>query len=421
MILLRRSTMLAKTKEKDVIDQLLDQIDFHGMTAEELAGENGLLKKLTSRFYSKALDAEMDEHLGYKKNDNAGDNSGNSRNGYTSKTVITDDNDTIEVQVPRDRNSTFEPVIIPKHEKRTPLFNDQIISMYSFGMSTRDIQRHLQQVYGVEVSPETISNITESVMADVREWQNRPLEKSYPILFLDALRVNSRQDGKNINKALYVALAINWEGRKEVLGLWLADTEGAKFWMSVLTDIKNRGVEDILIACMDGLTGFPDAVKAVFPDTHIQHCIVHMIRNSTKFVSYKDLKAVCRDLKEVYSAINAESGHEALEEFGKKWNDKYPMIQASWERNWNDLTEFFNYPKDIRRAIYTTNAIESLNFSLRKVTRNKSSFPDDDSIYKVMYLAIKNASTRWTMSIKDWGLAVNQFAILFDGRVPGFN
>ena len=413
--------MLAKTKEKDVIDQLLDQIDFHGMTAEELAGENGLLKKLTSRFYSKALDAEMDEHLGYKKNDNAGDNSGNSRNGYTTKTVITDDNDTIEVQVPRDRNSTFEPVIIPKHEKRTPLFNDQIISMYSFGMSTRDIQRHLQQVYGVEVSPETISNITESVMADVREWQNRPLEKSYPILFLDALRINSRQDGKNINKALYVALAINWEGRKEVLGLWLADTEGAKFWMSVLTDIKNRGVEDILIACMDGLTGFPDAVKAVFPDTHIQHCIVHMIRNSTKFVSYKDLKAVCRDLKEVYSAINAESGHEALEEFGKKWNDKYPMIQASWERNWNDLTEFFNYPKDIRRAIYTTNAIESLNFSLRKVTRNKSSFPDDDSIYKVMYLAIKNASTRWTMSIKDWGLAVNQFAILFDGRVPGFN
>lgn len=398
--------MLAKTKEKDVIDQLLDQIDFHGMTAEELAGENGLLKKLTSRFYSKALDAEMDEHLGYKKNDNAGDHSGNIRNGYTRKTVITDDNDTIEVQVPRDRNSTFEPVIIPRHEKRTPLFNDQIISMYSFGMSTRYIQRNLQQVYGVEVSPETISNITESVMADVREWQTRPLEKSYPILFLDALRVNSRQDGKNVNKALYVALAINWEGRKEVLDFWLADTEGAKFWMCVLTDIKNRGTEDILIACMDGLTGFPDAVKAVFPDTHIQHCIVHMIRNSTKFVSYKDLKAVCRDLKEVYSAINTESGHEALEEFGRKWND---------------LTEFFNYPKDIRKAIYTTNAIESLNFSLRKVNKNKSSFPDDDSIYKIMYLAIKNASTRWTMSIKDWELAVNQFAILFDGRVLVFN
>ena len=239
--------MLAKKKEKDVIDLMLDQIDFHGMTAEELSGENGLLKQLTSRFYSRALEAEMDAHLGYKKNDNAGDNSGNSRNGYTSKSVITKDNDTVEVQVPRDRNSSFEPVIIPKHEKRTPLFNDQIISMYSFGMSTRDIQRHLQNVYGVEVSPELISNITESVMADVREWRSRPLEKSYPILFLDALRVNSRQDGKNINKALYVALAINWEGKKEVLGLWLADTEGAKFWMSVLTDIKNRGVRKYLL------------------------------------------------------------------------------------------------------------------------------------------------------------------------------
>ena len=352
-------------KEKDAIDLMLDQIDFHGMTKDELAGENGLLRQITKRFYERALEAEMDTHLGYVKNDNAGDNTGNSRNGHSEKKVIMDDNSTVEIEVPRDRNSTFEPVIIPKHEKRAPIFNDQIISMYSFGMSCRDIQRHLQNVYGVEVSPDLISNVTASVMADVQEWRNRPLEKSYPILFLDALRINSRQDGKNVNKALYVALAINWEGRKEVLGLWLADTEGAKFWMSVLTDIKNRGVEDILIACMDGLTGFPDAVKAVFPDTHIQHCIVHMIRNSTKFVSYKDLKAVCRDLKEVYSAINAESGHEALEEFGKKWNGKYPMIQASWERNWNDLIEFFNYPKDIRRAIYTTNAIESLNFSLR--------------------------------------------------------
>lgn len=412
--------MLAKKKEKDAIDLMLDQIDFHGMTAEELSGESGLLKQLTARFYKRALEAEMDGHLGYRKNDNAGDNSGNSRNGHTSKKVILEDNGTVEVQVPRDRNSTFEPVIIPKHEKRAPLFNYQIISMYSFGMSTRDIQWHLRQVYGVEVSAETVSNITESVLADVREWQSRPLEKFYPIVFLDALRVNSRQDGKNISKALYVALAVNWEGKKEVLGLWLADTEGAKFWMGVLTDIKNRGVEDILIACMDGLTGFPDAVRAVFPDTRIQHCIVHMIRSSTKFVSYKDLKQVCNDLKQVYSAINAERGHEALEEFGRKWNTKYPMIQASWERNWNDLTEFFNYPNDIRKAIYTTNAIESLNFSLRKVTRNKSSFPDDDSIYKVMYLAIKNASARWTMPIKDWGLAVNQFAILFDGRVPAF-
>ena len=405
-------------KEKDAIDLMLDQIDFHGMTAEELDGRDGLLSQITRRFYERALEAEMDGHLGYEKNDNAGDHSGNSRNGYTEKSVITKDNETVRIEVPRDCNGTFEPVIIPKHEKRAPLFNDQIISMYSFGMTCRDIQRHLQNVYGVEVSPELISRVTEAVVEDVREWRSRPLEQSYPILYLDALRVNSRQDGKSVNKALYVALAINWEGKKEVLGLWLADTEGAKFWMSVLTDIRNRGTQDILIACMDGLTGFPDAVRAVFPDTHIQHCIVHMIRSSTKFVSYKDLKQVCRDLKEIYSAVNADAGHEALAEFGRKWDSKYPMVSAAWERCWDDLTEFYSYPGEIRRAIYTTNAIESLNFSLRKITRNKSCFPDDDSIYKVMYLAIKNASARWTMPIREWGLAVNQFAILFEGRVP---
>ena len=405
-------------KEKDAIDLMLDQIDFHGMTAEELDGRDGLLSQITRRFYERALEAEMDGHLGYEKNDNAGDHSGNSRNGYTEKSVITKDNETVRIEVPRDRNGTFEPVIIPKHEKRAPLFNDQIISMYSFGMTCRDIQRHLQNVYGVEVSPELISRVTEAVVEDVREWRSRPLEQSYPILYLDALRVNSRQDGKSVNKALYVALAINWEGKKKVLGLWLADTEGAKFWMSVLTDIRNRGTQDILIACMDGLTGFPDAVRAVFPDTHIQHCIVHMIRSSTKFVSYKDLKQVCRDLKEIYSAVNADAGHEALAEFGRKWDSKYPMVSAAWERCWDDLTEFYSYPGEIRRAIYTTNAIESLNFSLRKITRNKSCFPDDDSIYKVMYLAIKNASARWTMPIREWGLAVNQFAILFEGRVP---
>ena len=411
-------TAKRQKKEKDVIDLMLDQLDFHGMTKDELTGKDGLLRQLTSRFYERILNAEMDEHLGYKKHDNAGDHCGNSRNGYSEKTVILDDNSTAEIHVPRDRNSTFEPLIIPKHEKRTPLFNDQIISMYSYGMSCRDIQRHLQEVYGVSVSADLISHVTEAVMLDVKEWQNRALDKSYPILFLDALRVNCRQDGRTVNKALYVALAINWDGKKEVLGLWLADTEGAKFWAGVLTEIKNRGTEDILIACMDGLTGFPDAVRAVFPDTHIQHCIVHMVRSSTKFVSYKDLKAVCKDLKEVYSAITADAGHDALEAFGKKWNDKYPMIQAAWERNWNELIEFFNYPMDIRKAIYTTNAIESLNFSLRKITRNKSSFPDDDSIYKVMYLAIRNASKRWTMPIRNWALAVNQFAILFDKRVP---
>jgi putative transposase len=407
-----------KPKEKDDIDRMLECIDFHGMTADEVTGQDGLLKQLSSRILEKMLQAEMDEHLGYEKNSNAGDNSGDSRNGYSEKTVITGDDRKLDIQVPRDRNGTYEPIAVPKYEKRLPLFNDQIISMYAFGMTCRDIQSHLKQVYGVDVSPELITRVTDSVMEDVKDWQSRLLEKSYPILYLDALRINSRQDGKTQNKALYVALAVNFEGRKEVLGLWLAENEGAKFWMSVLTELKNRGVEDILIACMDGLTGFPDAVKAVFPNTRVQLCIVHMIRNSTKFVSYKDLKEVCADLKAVYSAPTEASGRESLERFNEKWKSKYPMIYKSWDTRWADLAEFYKYPDEIRKAIYTTNAIESLNFQLRKVTRSKSTFPNDDAIFKVMYLAIRNASQKWTMPIRDWGAAMNQFAIVFGERVP---
>ena len=407
-----------KPKEKDEIDQLLDNFDLHGMTQDEIAGPNGLAKQLTSRLYERALQAEMDEHLGYEKNSNAGDHSGNSRNGYTGKTVIDGENNEYELEVPRDRNSTFEPIIIPKREKRLPLFNDQIISMYAFGMSCRDIQSHLKQVYGVDVSPELITRVTDSVMEDVKDWQSRPLEKSYPILFLDALRINCRQDGKTLNKALYVALAVNYEGKKEVLGLWLAENEGAKFWMGVLNELKNRGVDDILIACMDGLTGFPDAVRAVYPDTRVQLCIIHMVRNSTKFVSYKDLKEVCADLKKIYSAATEDAGRQSLEDFGEKWETKYPVIFKSWDSHWNDLIEFFKYPPEIRKAIYTTNAIESLNFQLRKVSRNKSTFPTDDAIFKVMYLALKNASKKWTMPIQNGGVALNQFAIVFGERVP---
>ena len=269
----------------------------------------------------------------------------------------------------------------------------------------------------MEVSPELISNVTEAVQDDVRAWRTRPLDSVYPIVYLDAVRVNSRESGKNVNKALYIALGITMEGLKEVLGFYLAETEGARFWMSVLTDLKNRGVHDIFIACMDGLTGFPDAVKAVFPETRIQLCIVHMVRNSTKYVNYKDLKAVCRDLKRVYSAPNEEEALMALDDFGKAWDSKYPMIRRSWETHWNDLNEFFQYPDEIRRVIYTTNAIESLNSSLRKVTKNRAAFPDDDSIYKIMYLAINKASQKWTMPIRNWGLALNQFSILFGDRV----
>jgi len=405
-------------KEKDIIDQLLDNIDFRGLTQDEVVGQDGLIKQLTGKILQRALEAEMTEHLGYEKNSNAGDNSGNSRNGHTDKTVLLE-NQSATIEVPRDRNGTFEPVIVPKHEKRVPLFNDQIISMYARGMSDREIQGHLEEIYNIEASPDLISRVTNAVLDEVKEWQNRPLEKSYPIVYLDALRVRGREDGKSRMKSVYIALAVNFEGKKEVLGLWIAENEGAKFWMGVLTELKNRGVQDILIACMDGLTGFPEAVRSVYPNTRVQLCIVHMVRNSTKFVSYKDLKKVCADLKTVYSANSEEAGRDALEDFGKKWNDKYPVIYQSWQRRWEDLNEFFKYPPEIRRAIYTTNAVESLNYQLRKVTKNRSTFSTDDAILKILYLAIRNACKKWTMPIREWGQALNQFAIEFGKeRVP---
>jgi len=407
-----------KEKEKDILDQILDTIDFRGLTQDEVVGQDGLIKQLTGRILQRALEAEMTEHLGYEKNSNAGDNNGNSRNGHTEKTVLLE-NQSTTIEVPRDRNSTFEPIIVPKHEKRTPLFNDQIISMYSFGMTDRDIKSHLEKIYNVEVSPDLISRVTNAVLDEVKEWQNRPLEKSYTILYLDALRIKGREDGKSCHKSVYTALGVNFEGQKEVLGLWIAENEGAKFWMGVLTELKNRGVLDILIACMDGLTGFPDALRSVYPDTRVQLCIVHMIRNSTKFVSWKDLKKVCTDLKSVYSANTETAGKDALEDFGKTWNEKYPMIQKSWGHHWDDLSEFFKYPPEIRKAIYTTNAVESMHYQLRKVTKNRSSFSTDDAILKILYLAIRNASKKWTMPIRNWERALNQFAIEFGKeRVP---
>jgi len=405
-------------KEKDVIDQLLDNINFKGLTQEDVLGQNGLIKELTGRILQKALDVEMTEHLGYEKNSNVGDNSGNSRNGYTEKTVLLE-NQSATIEVPRDRNGTFEPIIIPKHKKRSPLFNDQIISMYSFGMTNRDIKSHLEKIYNVEISPDLISKVTDGVIEDVREWQNRHLEKSYVIVYLDCIRVKSKEDGKSCNKSVYIALGVNFEGRKEVLGLWISLNEGAKFWMGVLNELKNRGVEDILIACVDGLSGFPEAIESVYPRTRVQLCIVHMIRNSAKYVCYKDLKQVCADLKDIYSACNEKSGREKLESFGEKWNSKYPVIYQSWSEHWSNLSEFFKYGYDIRKAIYTTNAIESLNYQLRKVTKNRSTFVNDDAIFKIIYLAIRNASEKWTMPIKDWSMALNQFAIEFGKeRVP---
>lgn len=409
--------MAKKNKpEKDAIDQIVDQLDLQGVTQEELFGEDGLVKMLTAKILNKALEAEMDVHLGYPKHSSAGDKSGNSRNGYSSKKVLTRDQE-VTIDVPRDRNGNFEPTLVGKYEKRLPVFNDQIISLYSRGMTLRDIQSHLQEMYAVEVSAELISQVTDSVFEEVREWRARPLESIYPIVYLDALRINSREGGKSQNKALYLALGVSLEGMKEVLGFYLAETEGAKFWMGVLSDLKNRGVQDIFIACVDGLVGFPEAIRAVFPETRIQLCIVHMIRNSTRYVSYKDLKEVCSDLKEIYSAPNEEEGLLKLDDFGQKWDSKYPMIHKSWLNHWDNLSEFFFYPEEIRKIIYTTNAIESLNASLRKVTKNRAAFPNDDSIYKIMYLAIDKISRKWTMPIRNWGLALNQFSIMFGERV----
>lgn len=411
----RKDTQMHK-QGKDIVDQIVDQLDVAGMTQEELFGQGGLVKTLTSRLISKMLDAEMDSHLGYRKNSQEGDHTGNSRNGYSKKKIITGEQEA-EIMVPRDRNGEFEPLVVPKYSKRLPLFNDQILSLYSRGMTTRDIQAHLKEIYEVDVSAELISNVTDSVLEDVRGWRNRPLDTVYPIVFLDALRINSRESGKNRNKALHVALGINMEGRKEILGFYLGDNEGARFWMGVLNDLKSRGVADIFIACMDGLTGFPEAVRAVYPNTRVQLCIVHMIRSSTKFVSYKDLRQVCGDLKEVYSASCEENALEALEEFGRKWDGKYSMIRKSWEGHWNDLGEFFGYPQELRKVIYTTNAIESLNFSLRKATKNRAAFPDDDSVYKIIYLATQKISKKWTQPIQNWGLLLNQLMVVFGDRV----
>jgi transposase-like protein len=291
--------------------------------------------------------------------------------------------------------------------------------MYARGMSDREIQGHLEEIYNIEVSHDLISRVTHAVLEEVKEWQDRPLDKIYPILYLDALRVRGREDGKSCMKSVYIALGVNFDGKKEVLGLWIAENEGSKFWMGVLTELKNRGLQDIYISCMDGLTGFPDAVRAIYPDTHVQLCIVHMVRNSARYVPYKDLKKVCADLKSIYTANTEDNARNALEDFGKKWNDKYPMIYNSWNSRWNDLCEFLNYPPEIRKVIYTTNAIESLNYQLRKVIKNRSTLSTDDAILKILYLALRNASKKWTMPIRDWGRALNQFAIIFGKeRVP---
>ncbi len=376
-----------------------------------------ITRLLRQKAFEAMLDGEMEDHLGYAKHDKAGQHSGNSRNGYSSKTLKGEQGE-LTIDVPRDRNGDFEPVIIPKHQTRLPMFNEQIIALYSKGMSTRDIAATLQELYGVEVSPTLISRVTEQVLEQVQQWQSRPLEAVYPIVYLDCIRVNIRQDKRVINKAIYLALGINLEGQKELLGLWLSENEGAKFWLSVLTELQQRGLKDIFIAAVDGLTGFPDAINTVYTKTKIQLCIVHMVRNSLKFVSWKERKAVAADLKKIYTSLTVEEAERELEAFAARWDTKFPSISASWRKHWLNLITLFDYPDDIRRVIYTTNAIESLNSVIRKAVNNRKVFPHDDSALKVVYLAIQAASKKWTLPIHHWKNALNRFMIEFPDRMP---
>ena len=378
---------------------------------------NALTQMLSKITIEAALNAELDDHLGYDKHDVT--DSTNSRNGYSSKTIQTE-NGQFEINTPRDRNGDFEPKLVKKNQRRMPSVQDKVMHFYTKGLSTREIADTLKDLYDADVSPMLISNITDAVIDKVIEWQSRPLDAIYPIVYLDCIVLKIRQDKRVINKSVYLALGVNLEGQKELLGMWLSENEGAKFWLNVLTELQNRGVKDILIACVDGLKGFPDAINTVYPDTHIQLCIVHMVRNSMKFVPWKDYKAIAADLKAIYQATTEEKALQSLDQFAERWDDKYPQISKSWRAHWQNLNTLFNYPQDIRKAIYTTNAIESLNSVIRKAIKKRKLFPTDDSAKKVIYLASQQASKKWTMPIRNWKPALNRFMIEFEERLTDY-
>ena len=406
-----------KSKKRDLLDELIREHLAEGKHPRELLEEGGLLKQLTKQLVQKCLEAEMDTHLGYEKSERSGKSAENRRNGYSKKTLQSEQGE-LTVGIPRDRNSDFEPQIVAKHQTRLAGLDTKVIALYARGMTVRDIQAQLEEMYGVEISPALISNVTNAVMDEVKAWQNRPLDDVYPIVWFDALHVKVRHEQRVINKAVYLALAVNLSGQKELLGIWISQNEGAKFWLSIFTELKNRGMKDVFIACVDGLTGLDEALVAAFPDAMVQTCIVHMVRNSTKFVSFKDRKALCADLKMIYNAIDEKEAAEQLDVFCLKWDKKYSMIGKSWHQHWDRIIPMFLFPEEIRRTIYTTNAIESVNMTLRKASRNHRIFPDDESVIKVMYLATQNISKKWTMPVRNWGAALNWFAVEFNGRVP---
>lgn len=371
-------------------------------------------KMLTKVTVEAALNAELDEHLGYSRHEKSQQD--NYRNGYSSKTIRTEDGE-VDLDAPRDRDSSFEPQLVKKNQTRFTSMDDKILYLYSKGMTTRDIVATFKEMYDADVSPTLISRVTNAVIEQVVEWQARPLDAVYPIVYLDCLVVKIRQDKQVINKAVYLALGVNVEGHKELLGMWISENEGAKFWLNVLTELQNRGVKDILIACVDGLKGFPDAINTVYPDTQIQLCIVHMVRNSLKFVPWKDYKAITADLKRIYQSITEDEALMSLDQLEQRWDGKYPNISRSWRNNWQNVSTLFNYPEEIRKAIYTTNAIESLNSVIRKAIKKRKLFPHDDSAKKVIYLAIEQASKKWTMPIRNWKTALNRFMIEFEDRL----
>jgi transposase-like protein len=374
------------------------------------------LRDLFKDTLQEIFEAEMDEHLGYTKHDNAGDNSGNSRNGYSKKTVKSRFGES-EVQIPRDRNGTFEPKIVKKYETTSNQLEEQIIAMYAKGMSTRDIEDHMRDIYGIDVSATTVSKVTDKILPLIAEWQSRPLDRVYPIVFLDAIHFKVRKDNRIINKAAYSVMGIDMDGMKDILGIWIGENESASFWLGICNDLKNRGVEDILVACKDGLSGFSEAINSVFPQTEIQLCVIHQIRNSLKYVSYKERKGLMIDLKKVYQALTIEEAELAFEAFKEKWGKKHPIIIRSWEKNWVELTAYFKYPYDIRKIIYTTNPVEGYHRQLRKVTKTKTAYPSDESLKKIVYLVTMEVSKKWNMPAREWKKCISQFSIYFGDRL----
>jgi transposase-like protein len=388
-----------------------------GAGINDVAGVQELFKEMISTVLENGLEAELDEELGYTKYDYRNKQIDNSRNGYSEKTLKTSYGD-MEIAIPRDRKSDFEPQLIKKHQ--TTLSGDieeKIISMYAKGMTTADIESHIKEIYGLEVSDSTVSRITDKILPIVKEWQSRPLENVYAVVFMDAIHFHVRSEGQIVKKAVYIAMGIDMDGMKDVLGMWVGENESAKFWLSIMNGLKNRGVSDILIACVDGLTGFTNAIEAVFPQTEIQQCIIHQIRYTTRFVSYKDIKNLMADLKKVYTAIDEPTASYELDSFEEKWGSKYPKIAVSWRNNWPNLSAYFKYPEEVRKLIYTTNAIEGFNRQLRKVTKSKSVFPTDDSLLKMLYLAMMDITKKWTGRRQDWGRIHSQLEIYFEDRI----